>query len=41
MITNLNITNNDYDEDGRNLTPYRELSVGARQWQIIPMAYHF
>ena len=32
LISNLNITKNDYDEDGRNLTPYRELSVGARQW---------
>ena len=30
-MTNLNITKNDYDEDGRNEKLYRELSGGARQ----------
>ena len=32
---------NDYDEDGRDLKLHRELPVGARQWRIVPMTYHF
>ena len=31
FLVNLNITKNDYDEDGRSVKLYRELSGGARQ----------
>lgn len=41
IVTNLNITNNDYDEDGRKFKLYRELSFGARQQRIFSMTYHF
>ena len=38
---NLNITKNDYDEDGRNDNLYRELPGGVRQQLIFPMTYPF
>jgi len=34
IFSNLNITKNDYDEDGRKSELNRELSVGARQWRF-------